>query len=44
MDLLNGVDMGFVIICVVLVMLMVLGLVLFYGGMVKSKNVFSIIV
>jgi len=42
MDLLNGADMGFVIICAALVMLMVPGLALFYGGMVKSKNVLSI--
>ncbi|NYC28524.1 ammonia channel protein AmtB [Clostridium saccharobutylicum] len=44
MDLLNGADMGFVIICAALVMLMVPGLALFYGGMVKSKNVLSITV
>ena len=34
MELLNGADMGFVIICAALVMLMVPGLALFYGGMV----------
>jgi Amt family ammonium transporter len=36
--------MGFVIICAALVMLMVPGLALFYGGMVRSKNVLSITV
>ncbi|WP_160686329.1 ammonium transporter [Clostridium sp. C2-6-12] len=44
MDLLNGADMGFVIISAALVMLMVPGLALFYGGMVRSKNVLSITV
>ena len=44
MDLLNGADMGFVIICAALVMLMVPGLALFYGGMVRSTNVLSITV
>lgn len=44
MEVLNGADMGFVIICAALVMLMVPGLALFYGGMVKSKNVLSITV
>ncbi|ALB47814.1 MULTISPECIES: ammonium transporter [Clostridium] len=44
MELLNGADMGFVIISAALVMLMVPGLALFYGGMVKSKNVLSITV
>lgn len=44
MELLNGADMGFVIICAALVMLMVPGLALFYGGMVRSKNVLSITV
>ena len=38
---LNGADMAFVIFCAALVMLMVPGLALFYGGMVKSKNVLS---
>ncbi len=42
MELLNGADMGFVFICAALVMLMVPGLALFYGGMVRSKNVLSI--
>ncbi|ADL51146.1 ammonium transporter [Clostridium cellulovorans] len=42
MDMLNGADMGFVIFSAALVMLMVPGLALFYGGMVKSKNVLSI--
>jgi len=40
----NGADMGFVIISAALVMLMVPGLALFYGGMVRSKNVLSITV
>lgn len=44
MELLNGADMGFVIISAALVMLMVPGLALFYGGMVRSKNVLSITV
>lgn len=38
---LNGADMAFVIFSAALVMLMVPGLALFYGGMVKSKNVLS---
>lgn len=38
---LNGADMAFVIFAASLVMLMVPGLALFYGGMVKSKNVLS---
>ncbi|MDP4145348.1 MAG: ammonium transporter [Bacillota bacterium] len=38
---LNGADMSFVIFSAALVMLMVPGLALFYGGMVKSKNVLS---
>jgi Amt family ammonium transporter len=42
MEMLNGADMGFVFICAALVMLMVPGLALFYGGMVRSKNVLSI--
>ncbi len=37
----NGADMTFVIISAALVMLMVPGLALFYGGMVKSRNVLS---
>ncbi|MBL4931265.1 ammonium transporter [Clostridium paridis] len=41
MNMLNGADMGFVFISAALVMLMVPGLALFYGGMVKSKNVLS---
>ena len=44
MELLNGADMGFVIICAALVMLMVPGVALFYGGMVRSTNVLSITV
>lgn len=42
MELLNGADMAFVFVCAALVMLMVPGLALFYGGMVRSKNVLSI--
>jgi Amt family ammonium transporter len=41
MESLNGADMAFVIISAALVMLMVPGLALFYGGLVKSKNVLS---
>lgn len=41
MNGLNGADMAFVIFSAALVMLMVPGLALFYGGMVKSKNVLS---
>lgn len=41
MKTLNGADMAFVIFSAALVMLMVPGLALFYGGMVKSKNVLS---
>lgn len=41
MDGLNAGDMSFVIFSAALVMLMVPGLALFYGGMVKSKNVLS---
>lgn len=41
MEGLNGADMAFVIFSAALVMLMVPGLALFYGGMVKSKNVLS---
>lgn len=44
MEMFNGADMGFIIICAALVMLMVPGLALFYGGMVRSKNVLSITV
>lgn len=44
MNLLNGADMGFVIFSAALVMLMVPGLALFYGGMVNSKNVLNITV
>jgi len=42
MDGLNGSDMAFVLISAALVMVMIPGLALFYGGMVKSKNVLSI--
>lgn len=38
---LNGADMAFVISSAGLVMLMIPGLALFYGGMVRSKNVLS---
>jgi Amt family ammonium transporter len=38
---LNGADMAFVIFSAALVMLMVPGLALFYGGMVRSKNVLT---
>jgi len=41
MNGLNGADMTFVIMSAALVMLMIPGLALFYGGMVKSKNVLS---
>lgn len=41
MNELNGADMSFIIFSAALVMLMVPGLALFYGGMVKSKNVLS---
>ncbi|MEA4972477.1 MAG: ammonium transporter [Candidatus Metalachnospira sp.] len=41
MQLFNGADMTFVIISAALVMLMIPGLALFYGGMVKSTNVLS---
>lgn len=41
MNGLNGADMSFVVFSAALVMLMVPGLALFYGGMVKSKNVLS---
>lgn len=37
----NAADMSFVIFSAALVMLMVPGLALFYGGMVRSKNVLS---
>jgi Amt family ammonium transporter len=41
MNGLNGADMAFVIFSAALVMLMIPGLALFYGGMVRSKNVLS---
>lgn len=41
MNLFNGADMVFVFLSAALVMFMVPGLALFYGGMVKSKNVLS---
>ena len=42
MNNLNGADMAFIIFSAALVMLMLPGLSLFYGGLVKSKNVLSI--
>ena len=41
MEVLNGANMTFVFICAALVMFMIPGLALFYGGMLKSKNVLS---
>lgn len=41
MNGINGADTSFVVFSAALVMLMVPGLALFYGGMVKSKNVLS---
>jgi len=41
MNILNGADMTFVIFSAALVMLMVPGLALFYGGLVRSRNVLS---
>lgn len=41
MNGINSADMSFVVFSAALVMLMVPGLALFYGGMVKSKNVLS---
>ncbi len=37
----NAADTGFVIICATLVMLMTPALALFYGGLVRSKNILS---
>lgn len=37
----SGADTGWMMVCVALVMLMTPGLALFYGGMVRSKNVLS---
>lgn len=37
----NGADMAFVVFSAALVMFMIPGLALFYGGMVKSKNILS---
>ncbi len=39
----NSADTGFVLISAALVMLMTPGLALFYGGMVRSKNVLGTI-
>lgn len=41
MNSFNGADMAFIIFSAALVMFMIPGLALFYGGMVKSKNVLS---
>ena len=41
MNGLNGADMTFVTLSAALVMFMIPGLALFYGGMIKSKNVLS---
>lgn len=41
MNNLNGADMAYIIFAAALVMLMIPGLALFYGGLVKSKNVLS---
>ena len=35
----NAVDTGFILICAALVMFMTPGLAMFYGGMVRSKNI-----
>src|SRR3978361_2160528 len=37
----SGADTGFMLICAALVMLMTPGLGLFYGGMVRRKNVLA---
>ena len=37
----NPADIAFIIICTGLVMLMTPGLALFYGGLVRSRNVLS---
>ena len=41
--MINGADTGFVLFATTLVMLMTPGLALFYGGMVRRKNVLSIL-
>lgn len=41
MQNINGADMAFVVFSAALVMFMIPGLALFYGGMVRSKNVLS---
>jgi len=43
MDAINAGDTGFIMVCSALVMLMTPGLALFYGGMVRKKNVLSTI-
>lgn len=40
-NVLNGADTAFVLLCAALVMLMTPGLALFYGGMVRAKNVLA---
>lgn len=40
---LNPGDTAFILLCAALVMLMTPGLAMFYGGMVRSKNVLSIL-
>ena len=39
----NAADTAFVLISAALVMLMTPGLALFYGGMVRSKNILSVL-
>ncbi len=43
MDALNGADIAWVLVSAALVMLMTPGLALFYGGLVRQKNVLSTI-
>ena len=43
MDAINGADTAWVLVSAALVMLMTPGLALFYGGMVREKNVLSTI-
>lgn len=39
----NAGDTGFILVCAALVLLMTPGLAMFYGGMVRSKNILSIL-
>src|SRR5665648_1067173 len=39
--IMNAADTAFVLVCAALVMLMTPGLALFYGGMVRSKNILA---